>query len=135
MNVRQNMRRILAALLLALVARAADAPPGIEVRATPFEPKREEFFVPSDKFAHPPEVIAPRFQWPFEFRRHGGAVANSEVVILVQLDGKGRAKVLRVLSSPYEPFSVSAIEDLKRAKWDSSRTCWFYYRHVYTLEN
>jgi hypothetical protein len=51
------MRRILAALLLALVARAADAPPGVEVRATPFEPKREEFFVPSDKFAHPPEVV------------------------------------------------------------------------------
>lgn len=129
------MRRILATLLLSLVARAADAPTAVEVMQNPFEPKREEFFAPTNKFAHPPEVIAPRFQWPFEFRRGGGAVANSEVVILVQLDGKGHAKVLRVLSSPFDPFTRSAIDALKKAKWDSSSTCWFYYRHVYTLKN
>jgi hypothetical protein len=129
------MKRIASILLLAGVVRAADLPPKVEVATVPFEPAREEFFEPKDKFAHPPEVVAPVCKWPFEFRRGGGAVADSEVVVLVQLDGKGRAKVLRVLASPYESFSISTIDALKKARWDSSRSCWFYYRHVYTLEN
>src|SRR2546430_3617935 len=126
------MKHLVATLLLCLAARGADAPVEPEVLTAAFEPPLGDFFKSDDKFAHPPETTAPRFLFPFEFRRHGGAVTPAEVVILVQLDGHGHAKKLKVLTGSYEPFTRSAIDALKKAQWDSAREVWFYYRHVYT---
>ena len=127
------MKPLFAILLTILVAHAADMSLESDVNAVPFEPPTQDFFNTEDKFAHPTEIIAPRFLFPFEFRRHGGAVTPAEVVILVQLDGHGRAKKLRVLSSRHEHFTQSAIRALKLAKWDTTNEAWFYYKHVYTL--
>ena len=128
------MKQLFAIFALSLSAYAADAAVDPQVCAVPFEPPIVDFFRMDDRFAHPPELIAPRFLFPFEFRRGGGAVTPGEVVILVQLDGRGRAKQLKVLSSRHEFFTRSALEALKKAKWDSASESWFYYRHVYTLD-
>lgn len=128
------MKALIFILLGSLVARAAEAPTIPHVVAEPFEPPIERFFAPHDKFAHPPETVAPRFSFPFEFRRGGGAVTPGEVIILVQLDGHGSPKTLKVLASRHEHFTRSAIAALRKAKWDSVAECWFYYRHIYALE-
>jgi hypothetical protein len=128
------MKALLSVLVLSVAVHAAETPAEPRVVLAPFEPPAENFFKKEDKFARPREIVAPQFLFPFEFRRHGGAVAPTEVIVLVQLDGTGKAKTLKVQSSRYEPFARSAIEALKKAKWDSPDDVWFYYRHVFTIE-
>ncbi len=128
------MKALVAILFLTLSAYAASARAEPEVSATPFEPPASEFFKQEDKFAHPPEIIAPRFLFPFELRRHAGSLTPAQVIVLVQLDGKGQAKSLKVLASRHEMFTQSAIAALKKAKWDSTSESWFYYRASYTLD-
>jgi hypothetical protein len=128
------MKALVPILFLAFSAHAATAPTSPEVTTAVFEPPAAEFFKAEDKFAHPPEIIAPQFLFPFELRRHGGALVPAEVIVLVQLDGKGRAKTLKVLSSRHDIFTQSALDALKKAKWDSTREAWFYCRASYTLD-
>jgi len=123
-----------AVLYLVLTAYGTALAVEPDVVALPFEPPVAHFFKAEDKFAHPPEIIAPHFLFPFEARRHAGAFMPAEVVVLVQLDGKGFAKTLKVLSSTHEIFTQSAIAALKKARWDFSDETWFYYRAVYTLD-
>jgi len=104
-------------------ARIADEP---EVTLEPFEPS----YKAGDKFSRPKEVVAPRFLWPFEMRR--GAISG-EVVVLVELDGHGKAKRLATLYTTHPLFAISAIEALKKAQWDSADTDWFYYKVVFDV--
>jgi hypothetical protein len=114
--------------------RAIEGPAEPQVTFEPFEPAPQEFFRAEDKFAHPKAIIAPKFLWPFEIRRHVGAYLPAEAVILVRLDGHGHAKTLRALSAPHRAFARSAIFALEKAQWDCSWEAWFYYKAVFTLE-
>jgi len=111
----------------AMSAGAAPAGKELLVTSEPFEPS----YKAGDKFKHPREVIAPRFLWPFEMRR--GAISG-EVVVLVELDGKGRAKRLATLYSTHPLFTRSAIQALRAAQWDSTVKDWFYYKVVFDIE-
>ena len=116
----------MAVLTAATLARAIyAAEPAVTLE--PFEPS----YKGGDKFSHPKEVVAPRFLWPFEMRR--GAISG-EVVVLVELDGRGGAKRLATLYSTHPLFTRSAMEALKLARWDSSSTDWFYYKVVFDVE-
>ncbi|MDR0902939.1 MAG: energy transducer TonB [Opitutaceae bacterium] len=93
----------------------------------PFEPS----YKAGDKFSRPKEVVAPRFLWPYEMRRNA---ISGEVVVLVELDGCGRAKRLATLYSTHPLFTKSAIQALKQARWDSTGTDWFYYKVIFDVE-
>ena len=115
---------VLFGLIGVALARAEDTP---AVTFEPFEPS----YKAGDKFIRPKEVVAPRFLWPFEMRR--GAISG-EAVILVELDGHGRAKRLATLYCTHPLFARSAIEALKKAKWDSASEDWFYYKVTFDIE-
>jgi TonB family protein len=114
------------AIFSAILVGAAIAAEEPKVALEPFEPSYKS----GDKFSSPKEVVAPRFLWPFEMRR---SAISGEVVVLVELDGRGRAKKLSVLSSTHPLFAKSAIEALKIARWESTTTDWFYYRAVFDI--
>jgi hypothetical protein len=125
---------IVAFLLFPLAAHVAASGTEPEVLALPFEPLAAHFFKPGDKFAHPPEVTAPKYLFPFDGRRHAGSLVPAEVIVLVQLNGKGFAKTLKVLSSTQEMFTNATLTALKKAQWNCSDEIWFYCRAVYTLD-
>jgi hypothetical protein len=126
--MKTSTRRLTIAVILASAtfvgfAIAAEEP---AVTLEPFEPS----YKAGDKFSHPKEVVAPRFLWPFEMRR---SAISGEAVILVELDGHGQAKRLATLYSTHPLFARSAIQALKKARWDSSSTDWFYYKVVFDI--
>lgn len=116
----------LSALAVAALVRMADAKEEPVVTLEPFEPG----YKAGDKFSHPKEVVAPRFLWPFEMRR---SAISGETVILVELDGHGRAKRLATLYATHPLFARSAIEALKEARWDSTAADWFYYKVTFDI--
>ena len=121
-------KSLLRLAIMAILASAASAVAAEEpvVTLDPFEPS----YKAGDKFSHPKEVVAPRFLWPFEMRR---SAISGETVILVELDGHGRAKRLATLYSTHPLFARSAIEALKKARWDSTSTDWFYYKIIFDI--
>ncbi len=92
------------------------------VTSQAFEPPLSECFDTTDKFRQPALLATPTIRWP-SMRRSGPA---PQVVLLVQLDERGYAKRLSVLSSNEEAFSLAAIEGLKRARWQTAKSVWFY---------
>lgn len=121
-------------LRLAIMASLVSATfPGFAVAAEepvvtlePFEPS----YKAGDKFSHPKEVVAPRFLWPVEMRR---SAISGETIILVELDGHGQAKRLATLYSTHPLFARSAIQALKKARWDSTGTDWFYCKIIFDI--
>ena len=117
---------LLATLVVAPFGRAADAEKEPIITFEPFEPG----YKAGDKFSHPKEVVAPRFLFPFEMRR---SAISGEAVIMVELDGHGRAKRLATLYCTHPLFARSAIQALTKARWDSKATDWFYYKAVFDV--
>ena len=89
-----------------------------------------------NKFSHPEEVISPHFFYPFEMRRAG---IYGEVVVLVQIDGRGYPTKLKILYATQRLFALNAIQALKKARWAPAvfrhrwSDTWFYYKAVYSL--
>ena len=116
---------------------ASDQQSKIQVDATPFEPAYETFFKWEDKYCHPREVMAPKFLYPFEMRRGG---MSGEVVVLVQIDAKGKPQRLSVLYGTHSLFIESALKGLEKAQWEAQPnkfgrqdTC-FYNKAVFAVD-
>jgi hypothetical protein len=110
-------------------AFGADRAQKVQIHWDPFEPPASAFFDKNDKFMHPPEVNSPKLLWPFEMRR---AMTFGEVVVLVRIDGSGKAKELFVFSSTDRLFTRSTIRALGEARWKiEGDSAWFYYKAVF----
>jgi hypothetical protein len=132
-----KIKGLIALVMICTLVRAADTSTEVQVDTTPFEPPAIDFYCAKDKFAHPPEKVAPRFLLPYEPRLgHGlGGLLPAEVIILVHVDSQGLPKQLKVLSSTHNVFARVAIFSLQKARWDVNGESWFYYRHVYTFDD
>jgi len=107
----------------------------LQISAQPFEPRAYQFFKRDDKFAHPVEIVPARLLWPFEYRR-GESSKVGDVVVLVQIDDRGSAKRLLVLSSDDELFTRETVNALKRARWEAGHgDVWFYFLAHFDLES
>jgi hypothetical protein len=124
------MKSLLLVLFAVVSVQAAEQAQPL-VNETPFEPHRGAFFSKTNKFAHPRELIAPKFVIPAVGRAGLGAAMPAEVIVLVQTDANGYAKSLSVLSSDHPLFIPMAIQALRQARWDCSQETWFYYRAWY----
>jgi hypothetical protein len=93
-------------VVLGVTGYAAEPSPPF-VNEKPFEPPVT---------AHPREIVAPQFLFPFELRRGAGAISPGEVVVLVQTDTSGNPKTLLVLSSRHEIFTRAAVRLLKKGE-------------------
>jgi len=122
-------------ILFAVVAVQAAEQAWPLVNEKPFEPQRGAFFSKYDKFAHPRELVAPKFLIPAMGRGGIGAAMPAEVVVLVQTDVNGYAKSLFVLSSDVQFFTHATIDALRQSRWDCSQETWFYYRARYSIDD
>ena len=61
-----------------------------------------------------------------------GAISGG-TVILVELDGHGQAKRLATLYATHPLFARSATQALKKARWDSTSTEWFYDKVIFDI--
>jgi hypothetical protein len=115
--------------LMGMTLFGAEAVKRPQINWDPFEPPASEFFNKGDKFAHPPEIIAPSFLWPFEMRR---GMVWGETIALVQIDRDGYPQKISVLSSTDTLFTRSTIFGLEKARWKAGiGDVWFYYKAVF----
>jgi hypothetical protein len=133
------MPRLLAGLIITVVSFSALAAE-VAIDLAPFEPPYARCFDWKDKFAHPKEIIAPKYVYPEEMRRAG---IDGEVVALVTLKSDGTPERISILYDTHERsaeypeiyFSAAVIDGLKKAKWVSTKqgSVWFYTKVKFVL--
>lgn len=119
--------------LLSVFAHASDFRKKPEVDSIPFEPSCESFYNCKDKFLHPPELVPPKFFYPFEMRR---SAIDGEAVILVKVDESGYPQKISVLYGTHPLFIRSAISALEQSRWSVDRgSVFFYYKAVFRVDD